>query len=170
MLCMLIAYDAADEVVATLDFMVANNEHGDAVGLLDFDAHEQAGGSMTDVWSVKGAAGSKVWPEWIGSRALEFRVERTGPPGQKRISALVHRASGHRRERAAVETAIASRIAAARGEPADIRDIVGGPDRPLRLDDQGRADVTVLAPPPALPFVALNDPSRTVQGRSAGAN
>ena len=147
MLSMLVAYDASGDILATLDYMVAKDDSGEPVGLVDFDAHEQVGGEMTDVWMVEGADGSKVWPEWLGSRAHDFRVELDGPPGRKRISALVHKISGQRRERAAIEAAIAARIAAANGEPADIRDIVGGPDRPLRLDDEGRP---LVSPAPAI--------------------
>jgi len=138
MLSMLIAYDAAGDVVATLDVMVAKDSAGAVVGLIDFEAHELAGGEMTDVWRVDNATGSKTWPEWIGARAHDFRVELAGPPGKKRISALVHRESGHRRERAAVVASIEARIRAAGNEPADIRDLVGGPERPLILDDEGR--------------------------------
>lgn len=150
MLTMLLAYDAAGDVIATLDYMVARDTEGNVTGLIDFDAHEVAGGAMTEVWSAEGAVGSKVWPEWIGSQAYAFRVELNGPPGQKRVTALVHAGlsetddhpavpgSGHRRERAPLEAAIAARIAAAAGAPADIRDLVGGPDRPLLLDDGGR--------------------------------
>jgi hypothetical protein len=143
MLGMLIAYDADGNVIATLDHLVALDDDGTPLGLADFDAHEQAGGEMTDVWTVEGAKGSKVWPEWLGSKAHHFRVELDGEPGHKRAVALVHRESSERRERAAVETAIAARLAAADGEPADIRDLVGGPDRPLRIDPEGRTLRTV---------------------------
>lgn len=138
MLGMLIAYDADGDVVATLDYMVAKDAQGDAVGLIDFGAHEDAGGELTAVWTVESAVGSKVWPEWLGARAHDFRVERDGPPGRRRITALVHRASGHRRERASIEAAIAECIRAAGAAPADVRDVVGGPDRPLLVDDEGR--------------------------------
>lgn len=172
MLTMLVAYDADGDVVATLDHLVATDEAGYVIGLVDFDAHELTGGELTDVWQVAGAVGSKTWPEWIGGRVYDFRVELTGPPGAKRISALVHvghpvrtvggillpalPASGHRRERAAIEAAIAQRIeAAAEGQPADIRDIVGGPDRPLLLDDKGRTALRLPVVRPALPIVGL---------------
>lgn len=137
-LSMLIAYDAAGNVVATLDYVVARDAEGNAIGLVDFEAHELTGGELTDIWYNELASGSKTWPEWIGMRAHDFRVELDGPAGRKRIAALVHRRSGHRRQRAAVETAIADRITAAGGEPADIRDLVGGPEFPLVLDDEGR--------------------------------
>jgi len=103
---MLLAYDGNGDVVATLDHVVARDDHGNVVGLVDFEAHEAAGAEHTDIWNVSNATGSKVWPEWLGGRAHEFRVELAGPPGAKRITALVHRDSGHRRDRAAIEAAI----------------------------------------------------------------
>jgi hypothetical protein len=138
MLSMLLAYDETGDVIATLSYMIAKDAEGNAVGLIDFDAHELAGGEMVDVWHHEGAKGSKTWPEWLGSRAHDFRIEFDGPPGRKRAAALVHKVSGHRRERATVEAAITERIVAAEGQPADIRDLVGGPDRPLQLDEQGQ--------------------------------
>jgi hypothetical protein len=137
-MAMLLAYDVNGNVIATLDYLVHRDDQGRVIGLVDFDTYEQAGGEMTDVWTVEGATGSKVWPEWLGSRAQEFQVELDGEPGHKRAVALVHRESGERRERIAIEAAIAERIAAAGDQPADIRDIVGGPGRPLRLNDEGR--------------------------------
>jgi len=141
MLSMLIAYDAAGDVIATLDHMVARDHDGDVIGLVDFAANEQAGTPLTDIWVVERAVGSGSWPEWIGMAAHDFRVERSGG----RIVALVHRQSGHRRDRAAIESAIAQRIAEGQGQPIDIRDLVGGPDRPLILDAEGR---TVGRTPP----------------------
>ncbi len=174
---MLLAYDEAGEIVATLDHLVAYDEAGDPLGLVDFAAHEEAGGELTDVWTVAGDGltikGSKVWPEWLGSRAHDFRVELEGPAGAKRIAALVHRESGHRRERAAVEQAIADRIRAAGDRPADIRDLVGGPDRPLSLDERGRTAPRAKVKRPALPLVGVGRPERPAQlpegtaGRSA---
>lgn len=167
MLTMLLAYDAAGNVIATLDHLVGQlmrldlDDLDDTIlGLIDFEAHELAGGEMTDVWSVQGAVGSKTWPEWIGGRAHDFRVELVGPPGNKRIGALVHKASGHRRERAAVAAAIAARIKAAKGEAADIRDIVGGPDRPLVLNDEGKTigRPKVSGTPTHLPIVGVIQP------------
>jgi len=132
-----LAYDATGKVVATLDFMARRGDTGEIVGWIDFAKHEVSGGEHTDIWNVGNAEGSKVWPEWLGSRAHDFQVELEGPDGQKRLAALVH-PSGHRRERAAIDAAIAERIEAAGDAPADIRDLVGGPDRPLILDDEGR--------------------------------
>lgn len=134
----LLAYNAAGEVVATLDYMVARDDAGEVVGLLDFEAQELTG-ELTDVWSVVGAAGSGTWPEWLGVRAHDFTVERANG----RISALVHRQSGHRRERITIEAAIAQ------GEPA------GGPDRPLLLDDEGRTVARVPVQRPKLPIIGI---------------
>ncbi len=155
MLSMLIAYDADGNVIATCDCVAVTDEDGQTLGFVDFEALEASGAALTDVWrvaqegpfGVRPAAGSGTWPEWLGSRAHEFRVEfesgwsRRTPRSQRsdhRIRALVHRGSGHRRERSMVEAAIVGRIAKAAGAPADIRDLVGGPDRPLLLDNDGR--------------------------------
>ncbi|GAC1673877.1 MAG: hypothetical protein NVS9B8_16500 [Candidatus Limnocylindrales bacterium] len=132
----LIAYDASGNIVATLDHGVAYDAAGHAVGLIDFGAHEANGGEHTDIWTVSNATGSKVWPEWLSGAAHDFRVELAGPPGAKHISALIHKTSGHRRERAVIEAAIAAVVPDAAGA-RDIRHIVGGPTRPLHLDDDG---------------------------------
>lgn len=156
MLSMLLAYDAAGNVIATQAYMVAHDAAGNVLGLIDFEAHEMAGGSLTDIWIQSGAAGSGTWPEWIGGQALSFRVE-VGP--DKRISALVHGKSGFRRERAAIEAAIRSAPVADNGA-RDIRAIVGGPNRPLVLDDQGRTVGRSPAPtgtPADLPVIGRSE-------------
>jgi len=149
----LLAYDDPGNVIATLDHLIARDAAGTVTGLIDFGAHEDAGGEHTDIWTVEGAKGSKVWPEWLGARAHEFRVELEGAPGHKRIAALVHRQSGHRRERAAIEAAIAATpfVDGVR----DIRHIVGGPHRPLTLDAKGRTMTRpkAVATPAHLPLV-----------------
>jgi hypothetical protein len=162
---MLLAYTEDGSVVATLDYLVQYDENRSPIGLVNFARHEEAGGENTDIWShvqylndvdqgtVKG---SKVWPEWLGARAHEFRVELEGPPGRKRIKALVHRDSGHRRERAAIEAEVASRIEAAGDKPADIRDLVGGPDRPMHLDDTGRSAPRPVRARKNLPLLVKN--------------
>lgn len=134
MLGMLIAYDAAGNVVATLDYMVAKDAAGNVVGLIDFEGHEQAGGKLRDVWNVAGATGSATWPEWIGGRAHDFAVELDAT---KRIAALVHKDSGHRRERAALDAAMAA-VEPQEDGAKDIRHLVGGPGAALVLDDQGK--------------------------------
>ena len=150
---MLLAYNAPGDVVATLDYLVQYDDNGDPLGLVDFAAHEQAGGDLTDIWSVGNATGSKTWPEWIGSAAHFFRVELIGPAGGKHIAALVHKTSGHRRERSTVEANIALRIAVYDPEPADIRDVVGGPDRPMQLDDDGKVKIKAPVVRPNLPLI-----------------
>ena len=160
---MLLAYDVDGNVVATLDHVVQYADDGTPLGLVDFAAHEDTEGEMTDVWVVSEAKGSKVWPEWLGARAHDFRVELVGPPGRKRIAALVHKTSGHRRVRAEIEARIAARIDAAHGQPADIRDIVGGPDRPLQLDEQGEMKARVPSARPALPLVSAAGQTRSSQ-------
>jgi hypothetical protein len=168
MLSSLIAYDDEYNVIATLDYRVLYDDNGAPLGLVDFAAHEAAGGELTDVWHFRygnvgepetPARGSKVWPEWLGIVAHNFRVELAGPPGRKHIAALVHKTSGHRRERAPLEAAIAGRIEAAKGKPADIRDLVGGPDRPLNLDAEGRTARRAPVSRPDLPLVAARLPS-----------
>lgn len=149
----LLAYDADGNVLATLDYVAARGEEGKVIGLVDFAAHEEAGGELTDVWKVEGAAGSKTWPEFLGSRAHEFRVEKAGPPGAKRIVALVHKTSGRRRERDTIEAAIEKRVKAAGDEPADLRDLVGGPGKPLVLDEQGRTRRREPVTRPNLPVI-----------------
>lgn len=130
---MLIAYDANGEVVATLDHVVARNEEGHVIGLVDFAAQEEAG-ELLDIWRVPDAVGSGTWPEWLGSRAYDFKIERANG----RISALIHKTSGARRDRATIEKAIAKRMKEAGDKPADLRDLVGGPGKPLELDEKGR--------------------------------
>lgn len=154
MLSMLLAYNAAGEIIATLDHMVARDEAGSVVGLVDFTAHEETGGKLRDVWDVQGAAGSGTWPEWIGGKAHDFTVELD----DKRIVALVHKDSGHRRKRAVIETEIAKRIARANGEPADLRDLLGGPDRALALDERGRNAKPAKVQRAALPIIRADRP------------
>ncbi len=151
MVAMLLGYDAAHAVIATLDYCLARDDAGEVIGLIDFEAHEAAGGAMTDIWNVSNAAGSGTWPEFLGAGAHDFRVE-IGPDG--RIAALVHKVSGFRRERVAIQAAIDATpiIDGAR----DIRAIVGGPHRPLALDPDGRTttvDRTAKGTPPHLPIL-----------------
>ena len=133
MLSQLLAYDAAGNVIATLDYVVAKDADGNVTGLIDFAAHEAAGGKLRDIWNIDSAVGSGTWPEWIGARAHDFTVDLGA---DTRISALVHKVSGHRRERAAVEAAIAS--APVIDGAKDLRAILGGPTAPLVLDEEGR--------------------------------
>lgn len=186
MLRSLIAYDANGNVVGTLDHMVVKDEDGNVVGLVDFAAHEDDDGRLREIWNVDGATGSATWPEWIGGAAYDFTVELDDnpSPARARIKALVHKKSGHRRERAAIDAEVASRIEAARTkakktgderraklrkrgvsadmvdqftdpppEPVDLRDLLGGPNRPLLLDEDGKTKTRVKAKRPQLPVV-----------------
>lgn len=153
MFTMLLAYDASGNVVATLDHAVRYGPDGAAVALIDFEAHEAAGGKLRDIWGVQNAVGSGTWPEFLGGAAHAFRVELDA---DKQITALVHArrpdgtpGSGHRRERADIERAVAERVRQARARipetaehpqryAADLRELVGGPGRPLVLDADGR--------------------------------
>lgn len=137
----LVAYDIAGKVVATLDHVVARNDAGDVIGLVDFEAYELSGGPLTDIWQVSGAAGSGTWPEWLGIRFHEFSVVLD--PSTKRITQLVH-ISGFRRVRAAIEATIAAVQPDANGV-RDIRAIVGGPTRPLTLNPRGQTVAAAAA-------------------------
>ena len=143
MLSMLIAYDTQGRVVGTLDRLNVHNANGQVVGLVDFEAKEAAGPlrlSGGGVWEVEGAAGSGTWPEWLGSRVHEFRVVVR----DKIIEELVHvgredvPGSGHRRRRSVVKAAVRARLEQAQGAPADLRDLLGGPDVASEAERCGR--------------------------------
>lgn len=155
MLSMLIGYspDADGRLVVTRtvdSWTVIADDHETVLGLLDFEAYEAAGRKFRLRLGAEARADGPVgivhfdsvtgvgsWPEWI--RAVgEFAVE-IDPGATHPIRRLVHLRSGHVRERTEIEARIAQRIAEADAErPADLRDIVGGPDRPLALDGAGR--------------------------------
>lgn len=158
---MLISYDEDGNVLATCDYQnvydpdtldpigetdylyaeghgVPNSPTFGTVETFDIILDKKTGKERFVLRDSQPCKGSKVWPECLGGRAIEFRVELAGPPGNKRIAALVHKQSGHRRERAEIEAKIMARIEEAHGKPADIRDLVGGPDRPLKLDEDGK--------------------------------
>lgn len=249
-LSMLIAFDENDIAFETLESCHFLDEQGHAVDLIDFEAHELAGGQLTDIWFVeqdqpaiegqappagwsvcaggwvhghvegspitpepcpggewrKPAAGSGTWPQWLDARG--WKAERSGPPGQRRITALIHPTSGFRRERAAIEGEIERRLAEKRAEadqrtatlrasflrlrdaagrfisrqliviepePADLRDLLGGPDAPLVLDGEGR---TLPRPqwsgsPPHLPVAGSRleepvEPGARAEGDGSG--
>lgn len=142
----LIAYDADGNVVETLEHMTAKDAAGNVIGLVDFSAVEAAGTPIIDVFvAARRAVGAGTWPEWLGFGAHQFRVEidpawsrHDSARSGHRIVGLVHKRSGFRRDRVEIERAIDRRIGEANGRAADIRDLVGGPDRPLRLDETGR--------------------------------
>lgn len=137
----LIAYDRSGNVLAILDHLVVPDENGNAV-LVDFAAHEAAGRKLRECWEVSGAEGSCHWPEHLGESAGMFRVEldrRFTHPARR----LVHRRSGHSREREGVEREIERRVGRSPKDEqgrriVDVRDVTGSPSRPLRVDDEGR--------------------------------
>jgi hypothetical protein len=53
------ATDASGFVLATLDKMVVRDAAGQPA-IVDWEAHEQAGGKLRDVWDVAGAVRSAV--------------------------------------------------------------------------------------------------------------
>ena len=129
------------------------------VGLIDFAAHE-AGRRATarHLGTLRCGRLARHGPNGSAARAHDFRVELDPNPGKARarIKALVHKQSGHRRERADIEAAISGRIEQAKREgkkAADIRDIVGGPDRPLLIDEKGKTKKREKVQRPNLPVI-----------------
>ncbi|MCA1570851.1 MAG: hypothetical protein LC798_11140 [Chloroflexi bacterium] len=162
-----IAYDANGNVLQSQGPLVYRRPDGSKL-LVDYEAMEAVGipldseeasaipesvelppGCIRGVWHHPHAAGSKVWPERI-DRPHDFRVEKEGPPGAKRLSALVHKTSGYRRERKTIEKAVEDRLAAATKAAGGtlhvtvdeylnlVADIVGLPNEPLQLTSTGR--------------------------------
>lgn len=171
MLSMMIAYDADGTPIATLELLIHYDENGDPIGVIDFGAYEAAGEPLTDLWGIPGAVGSSTWPEWLSMSDLkQFEVElhpdwhrADSDRPAHRVKALVHKASGKRRDRAEIESRIQERIEQANGEPADIRDIVGGPDRPLALTEDGETKPRVPRQAKAMPYVGRQGDTRWTQ-------
>jgi hypothetical protein len=188
MLTMLLAWNASGDIIAARLKQVVYDDQGSALGLVDFEAHELAGGALTDIWRVWTrrddeprvyAVGSGTWPEWLGPAVRDFRVEADPRPlvgvgGHHRIKALIHKGSGYRRERADLERAIEERLAVMRSnlppEAADdplpeslllsvLRAERGTPQRPKRVDADGRN-----APPQAAAALALKVPLCRIGG------
>jgi hypothetical protein len=147
MLSPLIYWNADGDVVGTLDILVARDQEGHVLGLVDFGHYERAGdrlrrfgeaGWIDEAGNTHYASGAGTWPEWLEGGAAAFRVELAPKPAPARaqIVALVHKISGHRRERVAVEEAISAVPVVDGGQ--DIRHLVGGPQRPLVLDEHGK--------------------------------
>lgn len=154
MLSCLLAYNAGGEVVASLDHLIWLAPDGTR-HVVDFAAHEAAGGKLRNVWLVNDAVGSGSWPEWLGASVHDFRVELDHGEAH-RIRRLVHQRSGHVRHRDRIDREIARRHAAevkairktlglrkdaevsVDGVVVDLRDLLGGPGKPLEIDDDGR--------------------------------
>jgi hypothetical protein len=177
---MLVAYDASGVIVATLSHMVQTDEEGEVVGMVDFFAAEAGGTRLIEVWRISNAVGSGTWPEWLGSQAHMFKVIRdpshphpirelehvgrreTIDERGQRISAIP--ASGHRRIRSDVESAVDARLKQALRDGAakvDIRDIAGLPDQPLQLRDDGTTKPKRARVIPRLPLIGEADTSPT---------
>lgn len=133
----LLGYDRSGGIVTALDFLVWPDGEG-GYGLVDLAEAEASGMRLRHLWDVSGASGSCHWPEHLGERVHEFRVELDRSRSHPAVR-LVHRGSGHVRERAAIEAAAEQ----AQALPADLREaalaaVLGHPLRPLDLDPDGR--------------------------------
>lgn len=142
----LIAYDARGSIFAVLHELYWTAPDG-SVHAVDLEAAE--GGRLRDLWEVSRASGSAYWPEHLGDRFTEFRVERESG----RAVRLIHRGSGHVRHRGLIEDALAA-IEETQWGPllAARRRILGDAGHPLRLGHDGRtwAEPERDAPPPPL--------------------
>ena len=145
----LIAYDRLGNIVVALEFLVLPDGAG-SYGLVDLEEAERSGLKLRSLWEVSGASGSTHWPEHLGERFHEFRVERDrrfALPARR----LVHRGSGHVRDRVAIEAAVQQ--AKALPDPVARRqalaDIVGHPHRTIELDADGRTRAQVDRQPEA---------------------
>ena len=125
----LIAYDGDGNIVATLDSLTPYDaDTGATLGMVDFAAVEGEGIELTAVWQVGNAVGSKVWPHRLDNPS-QWRVVLGGPPGQKRIVALVHKNSGQRWERGKPRPDDRRRAMGAEAEIPDLPLIGGGRTR-----------------------------------------
>lgn len=70
---MLLAWDKDGNIVRGSSWMAKRDDEGNVIGFVDFEAHELAGGSMTDI-VVYGAAG--VYPELPPLPDSDFREGR----------------------------------------------------------------------------------------------
>lgn len=165
----MVAKDDDGNVIGLVDFAA----HEDAGGRLrDIWENSAAVGSGTWPEWLKG-----------GAHDFKVELDPNPGPARARIKALVHKKSGFRRERSSIEAAIAERqndakmAAKKKGDairqdlrlrgmkpedvalvddPApvvDLRDLLGGPQRPLLLDDDGRNRPRVKSERPNLPVV-----------------
>lgn len=148
-------WDVDGNVIGTLDYMVSYDEQGRPLGLVDFEAFELAGGRLREVAEHGRAVGSGTWPEWIGGQAMDFKVEvrAGGRGGTHMITALRHKVSGHRRDRVAIQAAVDEAMTGkGPGDVVDLRPVLGGPGRSLRLDREGRSVARVPRGRPVLPL------------------
>ncbi len=105
---LLIVYHADGTIWGAFPPLQRYSPEGKPTELVDWEAREAAGLGVTELLTVTtpGDAanppikGAKHWPEATVPDLREHRVELAGKAGHKRIAALVHKTSGHRRERA----------------------------------------------------------------------
>jgi len=126
---MALAWDAAGNVVATLDYLVRPEGIVDLVGL-------DEEGRLVEAWSVPGVTGAGTFPAYLGAQAHDYRVIRVAG----KITALQHKTKpGSRIERADIEARILAKLEAEKGNPQiNLTDIIGAPDRPLLLTAEGK--------------------------------
>ena len=124
----MLAWDEGGNVIASCDQLIGLDDEGKR-GWVDTAAHEMSGQRMRRLWNVNGAVGSGSWPEYLGGRAHEFRVEVSPDRSLPLIRRLVHRESGYVRDREAIEARLAA------GESRSV--VCGKPDEPLRMDSNG---------------------------------
>ena len=162
-----IAYDRAGNIVASMDHLAIPDETG-RVYAVDLIGCERAGVKLRDLWFVSGASGSTTWPEYLGERFHEFRVE-LDPTHPLRGRRLVHRRSGHVRDRESIELDIDRRKQAQKRSGRrvlDLRDFLGDAVHPLLLDDDGRTRTDADAHPPGRAIV-FHGSALQAEGRGA---
>jgi hypothetical protein len=167
----LIAYDRAGNVFAWMDHLAIEDTDG-VVRAVDFVGCEREGVRLRTLWLVSGASGSTTWPEYLGDRFSEFRVEldaRAPLRGRR----LVHRGSGHVRDRESIELDIDRRKQAQRRSgrrTLDVRTFLGSPVRALSLDDDGRTRTDADAHPEGRALVMHGSPHSTTREPSASTS
>jgi len=123
-----LAYNAAGDVVATLDYLVRPEGIVDLVGL-------DEEGRLGEVFSVQGATGAGTFPAYLGAQAHDYRVIQAAG----KITALQHKTNGSRIERADIEARIIAKLEAEQGNPQiNLTEVIGAPDRPLSLTTEGK--------------------------------
>ena len=170
---MLVFYDPATGIPhAQIDHLVASDEDGKPLGLVDFESLELQDidpkdyGIRTEITVKNGPSDpgttlvieSGFWPDWLGGTVHDFLVETEVPAGKTRprITALRHSISGYRRVRADIERLHQAAFdAIPAGQVIDLRSIKGSPSRPLQLDAQGRNAPTAMPVTRSLPSLPV---------------
>ena len=111
---LLVLYHADGTIWGAFPPMVRYSSEGLPIETIDWEAREAAGLPVTDLLTVTTPGddanppikGAKHWPESQVPDLHAHRVELAGKAGHKHIAALVHKTSGHLRDRAAIEAAM----------------------------------------------------------------